>query len=197
MDYLGDCVFLFLHSVGLEKESKKLIKKGIKDGKVSFSSVTLDSEDPTKISESLGLPITGFNSVAPSPIEDLNGKQAKSKDSKSKKSKSDKSKVRDLSTKDSSLENTNLQNIVVDNIKNNDIDVNSSRDSVVTSGKSKENSTKFKSQPGLPFKRVKEEEVVFLKDELKNNDFSAKSGANGSYGEKAYFDLKDTRGKRF
>ena len=50
---------------------------------------------------------------------------------------------------------------------------------------------------GIPFKRVREEEVEFLRDELKNNDFSAKKGAKGSYGERAYVDLKDTRGKDF
>ena len=36
-----------------------------------------------------------------------------------------------------------------------------------------------------------------MKEELKDNDFAAKKNSKGSYGERAYIDLKDTRGRDF
>ncbi|OUM63485.1 hypothetical protein PIROE2DRAFT_43354, partial [Piromyces sp. E2] len=46
-------------------------------------------------------------------------------------------------------------------------------------------------------KRIKDEDVVFLDERLKDNSFMAKGGAVGSYGEKAHRDLIVTRGKGF
>lgn len=47
------------------------------------------------------------------------------------------------------------------------------------------------------FRRVDPAQVEFLDEKLKSNAFSDKSGAAGSYGEKAYRDLLHTRGKGF
>lgn len=50
---------------------------------------------------------------------------------------------------------------------------------------------------GIPFKRVRPEEVTFAKEELKSNRFLDKSGSAGSYGEKAFYELNSAKGRDF
>ncbi|KAI9329235.1 SRP40, C-terminal domain-containing protein [Zopfochytrium polystomum] len=48
-----------------------------------------------------------------------------------------------------------------------------------------------------PFRRVREEEVQFVDERLKDNRFEAKGGAERAYGLKAHQDLIVTRGDKF
>lgn len=50
------------------------------------------------------------------------------------------------------------------------------------------------SEPALPFKRVRESDIVFKHDELRDNSFYSK---NDTFGQKAHKDLVVTRGKGF
>ncbi|ORZ03004.1 SRP40, C-terminal domain-domain-containing protein, partial [Syncephalastrum racemosum] len=51
---------------------------------------------------------------------------------------------------------------------------------------------------GTPFRRVKEEEVEFADDRLRDNTYIAKGGSDEtSYGYKAHVDLIKTRGDKF
>lgn len=50
----------------------------------------------------------------------------------------------------------------------------------------------------MPFKRVREEEVTFVDNRLKDNTFLSKGFATGNdYGLKAHHDLIKTKGKGF
>jgi hypothetical protein len=49
----------------------------------------------------------------------------------------------------------------------------------------------------IPFSRVDVNTVTFKDDRLRSNNFLDKTGAAGSYGEKAFKDLAPTRGKGF
>lgn len=153
MEHLADRVYLWLHHVGLQKEAKKILKKVQKKDKIELSLVTIETEDPTKISSALNIPIDGF-----SPSIEA-----------SKRKKEKKIKAEEQPQIKQTVDVTETEPVECEK----------------------------KSIAGTPFKRINPEEVDFAREELKNNDFSAKKGAQGSYGEKAYFDLKDSRGKDF
>ncbi|KAI9319202.1 SRP40, C-terminal domain-containing protein, partial [Dichotomocladium elegans] len=53
-------------------------------------------------------------------------------------------------------------------------------------------------KPGVPFQRVRPEEVEFLDERLKDNTYVTAVGADeNSYGWKAHVDLIKTRGDKF
>ncbi|KAJ1953578.1 jun-like transcription factor, partial [Dispira parvispora] len=51
--------------------------------------------------------------------------------------------------------------------------------------------------PAKRFNRIDEKDVVFKDERLRDNRFTSKGGAFGSYGERAHKDLAPTRGKSF
>ncbi|KAJ3205647.1 hypothetical protein HK099_000739 [Clydaea vesicula] len=83
----------------------------------------------------------------------------------------------------------------------NDVNNETSKENVTfeveTEGSLLTQNKKVKGSPPKRFQRVDPNEISFLDERLKDNQFLSKGGAEGSYGHKAHLDLIAVKGKDF
>merc|ERR1712168_560150 len=104
-----------------------------------------------------------------------------------------KKKKKKTKSEENQVENTEM---AVEKIKKKEKSETNPTENTETTVEKKKKKKKSENAIGTPFRRINEE-AIEVKSKFSNNSFEAKSGAQGSWGEKANKDLLYTQGKSF